>query len=748
MPSLLTRVLCCALLLVLTAHVWAVPTVAVRALPALDLAAYGQAEWAVTLDKTYADPFDPDEIAVDATFTGPKGQVLRLPGFWSQDFRRSGNADGSETLVAQDSPGWRIRFCPPEPGRWSLVVTAHDATGAGTSSAASFTVRPSAAPGFVRRVPGNDRVLQLSSGAPCFLIGENVCWAGRRGLADYETWFPKLSAAGGNYARLWMSNEPLEHGKNGLGQYDLANAWYFDQVLDLAARHGIRCMMALGTYGEFTTGGFFNEGKWPINPYNKANGGPAAAPADFWTDTQARAFYRRRLRYLIARYGAETSLAFWEFWNETDAPAPWVAEMATYLKQNDPYRHLITNSYSTTGNPAVWNLPQIDLTQTHRYGDEGSVKDITPLILDDARLHDHYGKPHFMGEFGISWRGSDSKFDPKGIGTNLHNGLWASALTGNAGGASIWWWDSYVDPQDQYPRFTGLARFAAAVDWPHRRFAPLALPPPTRGRNAPETFSDLVLTPTAAWGEKAITPVLLHSDGTMTGGPLLSTLFGPEKHDSHSVLTLHVDLIRPTTLTLHIGTVSNKGRLRVTLDGTPAGDYVFNAAPGQGGGYKSTKLFPEYGGIYQALFDTDRALTLPAGPHVITLDNTEGDWLQITTLTFAHAQSSRYALLRTAALQDASTGETLLWLQDPDSNWFNDRAGKLPSPQAGIRLTLPVPRPGVYDLTWWDTRTGVPLKTSRLAASGKSLLVPVPFFTRDIALRVVSDKQKGRVSRN
>ena len=199
---------------------------------------------------------------------------------------------------------------------------------------------------------------------------------------------------------------------------------------------------------------------------------------------EARALYRRRLRYLVARYSPETSLAFWEFWNETATPAPWVQEMAAYLKANDPYKHLVTNSYTTTGEAAVWNLPQIDLTQTHRYGDEGSVKDIAPLILDDARLHDGYKKPHLMGEFGISWRGDDSKFDPAGTATNLHNGLWASALTGNAGGAAIWWWDSYVHPKNLYSQFTGLAKFAATVDWPRRRFAPLALPPPTRAGNA------------------------------------------------------------------------------------------------------------------------------------------------------------------------------------------------------------------------------------------------------------------------
>ena len=735
-------------LLALLSCVRAAPTVAVRALPSPGLSAYGQAEWVVALDKTYSNPFDPDEIALDAAFTGPKGQVLRLPGFWFQGFRRQVNADGSETLLPQGSPEWRVRFCPPAPGRWRLVVSARDATGIGTAQASAFAVLPSKAPGFVRRGPGDSRYLEYDNGASFFPVGENVCWAGRGGLSEYETWFPKLSAAGGNYARLWMSNRPLEHGSSGLGRYDLMNAWYFDQVLALAARHGLRCMAALGTYSEFTVGGFFNEGQWPVNPYNKANGGPAAAPADFWTDAKARAFYRRRLRYLVARYGAQPSLAFWEFWNETEAPVPWLAEMGTFLKQTDPYHHLVTNSYSTTGTAAVWDLPQMDFTQTHRYGDEGSVKDITPLILDDARLHDRYGKPHFMGEFGISWRGDDSKFDPAGLGTNLHNGLWASALTGNAGGASIWWWDSYVEPKNQYPRFTGLARFAAAVDWPRRRFAPLALPAPTRGPNAPETFTDMVLTPTAAWGDKATAPVVLHPDGTMTGGPLLSNLFGPEKPDNRSVLILRLDLPRPTTLTLHIGTVSNKARLLVGLDGKPAADYVFNAAPGQGGGYESTKSFPEYGGVYQAVFNTDRVLALTAGPHVVTLENTEGDWLQLSTLTLARSLSSRLAFVRTAALQDSATGETLLWLQDPESNWFNDREGRAPLPQSGLRLALPVPRPGAYTLVWWDTRSGVPVKTVRLSAPGKLLRVSIPTFTRDIALRLVPDTQKGRVSRN
>ena len=444
LPILRCLMVACTLLLICLPRAHAAPTVAVRPLPAPGLAVYGQAEWAVTLDQTYANPFDPDQIAVDAAFTGPKGQTVRVPGFWFQDFARQHNADGSETMTPQGAPEWRVRFCPPAPGRWRLTVSARDRSGVGTSPSLAFAVLPSKSPGFVRRTPGSARYLETDNGAACFLIGENVGWAGRAGLGDYEAWFPSLSQAGGNYARVWLANRPLEHGQNGLGRYDLANAWYFDQVLALADRNHIHCMLALGTYGEFTTGGFFNEGQWPVNPYNTVNGGPAKTPADFWTDPTARALYRRRLRYLVARYGSQTSIAFWELWNETDAPAPWVQEMAGYLKANDPNRHLVTNSYPTVGTADVWNLPEIDLTQTHRYGDEGSMKDVAPVILADAREHDRYPKPHLMGEFGISWRNSDAKFDPTGMATNLHNGLWAGALSGDAGGAMIWWWDNYV----------------------------------------------------------------------------------------------------------------------------------------------------------------------------------------------------------------------------------------------------------------------------------------------------------------
>ena len=63
-------------------------------------------------------------------------------------------------------------------------------------------------------------------------------------------------------------------------------------------------MFCLGTYGEFTEGGYFNEGCWVSNPYNAKNGGPCATPGRL-LDQPARpaSLYKQRLRYLIARWG-------------------------------------------------------------------------------------------------------------------------------------------------------------------------------------------------------------------------------------------------------------------------------------------------------------------------------------------------------------------------------------------------------------------------------------------------------------
>jgi hypothetical protein len=253
------------------------------------------------------------------------------------------------------------------------------------------------------------------------------------------------------------------------------------------------------------------------------------------------------------------------------------------------------------------------------------------------------------------------------------------------------------------------------VDWSRRDFRPISLPA-TPGAVGAETFTDMVLR--------------------ARGGTLLSVLFGPEKPDQRTLLTMAVDLPKPTNLVLHILTVSHRANLRVQVDGQTAAEFPFETELGKGQDFESTKQFPEYGGIYQAKFNKDRIVTLPAGKHVITLENTTGDWLEIGTYMLQGVLSSRYSGLRPLALQDRATGETLLWLQDPTSNWTSDRDGKTPRGWEGVRAAIPLSVPGRYTAEWWDTRTGTILRRSPVPPRGGSVTLTVPSFRRDIALRL------------
>jgi len=135
-----------------------------------------------------------------------------------------------------------------------------------------------------------------------------------------------------------------------------------------------------------------------------------------------------------------------------------------------------------------------------------------------------------------------------------------------------------------------------------------------------------------------------------------------------------------------------------------------------------------------------REVPIPAGHHTITVANVAGDWVSVHAYEFAGAFDIHFVPLRTIALQDSNTGETLVWLQDPDSKWASDRDGTPMAEWKGVTLTIPVPRSGTYHYQWWDTRAGTIISNAATHTTEKSdkprLSIPAPAFRRDIALRV------------
>ncbi len=343
-----------------------------------EAAQWEKVEIALVPDRVPNNPFDPNEVTLDALITLPSGKQVKVPGFWFQSYQRSiqnpsaAAVDRIEVLAPDGKPEWRVRFSSGETGRRRVVLDLKERGSTRRSTVQSFTVKPGGRGGVIRISPRNRQYLEDQSGRVFFPIGENLCmYQNKEGTYYFDRLLGKLSENGGNYVRLWQeyyvnqkmkvtgagdgsfTGFPLETQVTGLGRYDLPSAWRLDYVSQLCERLNVRWQIS------FEMVVWWEEKlayRWGRNPYNAANGGPCVKPADYFVNPKARELVKRRLRYSVARWGWTTNLAAWELWNEvdnmddfnSDRCANWHREMGQYLKQIDPWRHLVTTMRRNT----------------------------------------------------------------------------------------------------------------------------------------------------------------------------------------------------------------------------------------------------------------------------------------------------------------------------------------------------------------------------------------------------------------
>lgn len=440
---------------------------------------YGLFELTIDLTASYETPFDPDQVKVDVHFTSPSGKRIVVPGFFYQDFEQQ-IKDEAEFLIPKGEPVWKVRFAPTEVGRYRFQVIAQDKSGSVKSKTDFFEALPSKSHGYIRVSKDDKRYFEFDDGTPYFAIGLNVCWYRRGGTTDYEKWFKHLSQNGGNYARIWMPSWAfgIEWGKP--FEYRMDRAWQLDYVIRLAEQKGIYIKLCIENFRRFED---------DTNPYWVRNGGPCEKEIDFFINERAKEMFKKRLRYIVARWGYSTSIMAWELWNEIDcvrgyydnkqAVIDWSKEMASYLKQIDPWKHLVVNSLgSFVLEPNLWNLAEMDFAQVHGYWHPTLVhskelgKDMAEMISSWLSTIKGFGKPALFAEFGLvkeDWGPSPlMKEDKEGI--HLHNGIWSALMTGSAGIAHIWWWGIYVEPMNLYYHFKAISEFVKGINFAKQEF--------------------------------------------------------------------------------------------------------------------------------------------------------------------------------------------------------------------------------------------------------------------------------------
>jgi len=693
---------------------------------------YAVEELNVDLSATFDNPFDSSDVAVDASVRDPKGQVTSVPGFFTRPFRLE-TKGGKELPAPSGPPGWRVRIAPQEIGTYAVSLTARDRSGFVQSSAYRFECVKGDDPGFIRLSPVDRRYFAFDNGSPYFPIGANIAWGGDAGMAAYDRWLPKYGAQGANYGRLWMG--PLwatfametagtaSEGK-GFGQFDLGNADRLDRVLALAERQHMYMMLSFDSYNTLRDRDAYPQ--WERTPLNATNGGPLQKPTDFWSNPRMRKVYRDRLRYMVARYGANRHVFAWEFWNEVDLTrgfdpkvvADWHREMGDYLRGLDPQHHLVTTSFSNSiGTAAIDSLPQIDFIQTHLY---------TPNLVHEAailhRLKGHT-KAHFIGEIGADGGGPRAE-DKEGV--QVHDALWVGIANGMAGTGMNWWWDNLIEPNNLYPLFGAAAHFSRGIDWPHQSFHPVSV---LSGYSNPEDArgpADLELTggPTSFGSAAHNRPQTIRVGETEVTGdlPMAGLLHGRRNHpDLHNPATFLFDRHEPTHFEIVVGDVSGWGgaRLEVSLDGKPISTLDFKDPDDQ----RNTDPLKQYAGAYP--------FEIPAGRHELKVENTGNDWLTIG-YRIKNLLPSKRPPLETYAVTGRS--QAIVWVRLSESNWTDMVVHhRYPKPCPPVRLTIPGLPPGKWRAEVWDTWEGVVLSRADVSTQGQ---ITLPKIVRDVAVRL------------
>jgi hypothetical protein len=434
---------------------------------------YEKFELTFDLEGSFINPYNPEEIKVEAIFQAPSGKVLVQPGFYYQEYDLQTDGE-AEILTPVGNPLWKVRFSPTESGTYQYYLTAAEGAAFTTTPINTFEVEESDDPGFIQISPANARYFEYQNGEPFFGIGLNVGWwqYPEKGISTYKYYFDRMGEYRANLARVWMTNSGMDQGwilsiqDQTLGaDYNLQEAWMFDAMLALAHQNEVRLLLTLDDVNQY--GHSWN---WEVNLYNSANGGPCDTQSEIFTNPEAWKYQERIFRYIIARWGYSTNILSWELFNEidelrwsdqdnfsSDDLAAWHAERAAYIKSIDAHQHLVnTSTGSFKTHPYLYEaLRDIDFAQIHFYYVPGwpwypsdpEGRDIAALTRDyaDQVYWSVSNEPSLVGEFGLvgaDWSNSPLLAeDDQGI--HLHNALWSSLMSGSASTGLNWHWETH-----------------------------------------------------------------------------------------------------------------------------------------------------------------------------------------------------------------------------------------------------------------------------------------------------------------
>lgn len=405
--------------------------------------------------------------------TGADGREWKRPAFLHRDhvFR-----DGAYQPVG---PGvLRLRHTPRAAGalRWRLLAP----DGGAELARGELAVVPArGATGPIHVGTDNPRLLAFADGTPFIPIGANICWSNTaERMEGFRTFITALATAGGNHCRVWLASWCGQIVGDRPGEWRLDQAWLIDQVLTEARRAGVRVTLVFDNHTDFVQGHGV--------PYGPERVDRLMA----FANRRVPESYLQKLRYLLARWGADDTVMAWELFNELDlavADAPfaayWGGLMTRQLADLDQDHRLRTVSWAGPAWRPTMALAAVDMAQVHLYVDgtmdraaigPPSSWDMVKRMTAEATLLNGLGKPWLVGESGFQGENHDNPGNERDDGGFLlFQQAWAGFMLGGCGSSMNWWWDVYLQPKGLWRHYTGLARTVARLDWRDAELRPM-----------------------------------------------------------------------------------------------------------------------------------------------------------------------------------------------------------------------------------------------------------------------------------
>ena len=188
------------------------------------------------------NPFDRNDIDIEATFTHNGKIVKRNEGFYFEEFRRDlGNNRWKEDTT---SYRFRIRHSPEFIGNYKVDVSINIRGLSTISVSTEFYVEPTDNPGFLEKGTYSKHMRHSKTKESFVGVGQVIPWvvyddwyhtdeaAGPVNFMVMYNSFRKLSRAGGNFTRMVAAPWFMQLEWEALGNYQpkMGQAWEFDRM--------------------------------------------------------------------------------------------------------------------------------------------------------------------------------------------------------------------------------------------------------------------------------------------------------------------------------------------------------------------------------------------------------------------------------------------------------------------------------------------------------------------------------------